>query len=270
MNKPSDFQSEVASHIKALSADTDLQALSRIWIREITPHKYAYNFSCLGRPLIQFPQDMVALQEIVWSVKPDLIIETGIAHGGSLIQSASLLALLDYCDVSSSGGAFEPRKSKRKVLGVDIEIRPHNKAAIESHPLSHHIHMIQGSSIDASTIQKVTEFAADYKKILVLLDSNHTHHHVLEELRAYAPLTSKNSYCVVYDTLLEDIPDRYVADRPWGKGNNPKTAVLQYLDELGAMKTIAKDGDDLNFEIDREIEQKLLITVAPSGYLKRT
>jgi cephalosporin hydroxylase len=200
---------------------------------------------------------MVALQELIWSVKPDLIIETGIAHGGSLVFSASLLALLDMADAIESGIVIDPKVSKRKVLGIDIDIRAHNRDAIQKHPMASRIQMIQGSSIDDATIEQVRTIAAQYPRVLVCLDSNHTHEHVLAELQAYAPLTSLGSYCVVFDTFVEDMPKGFFQNRPWNPGNNPKTAVREYL------KTHPE------FEIDQSIQHKLLITVAPDGYLKR-
>jgi len=219
--------------------------------------KYSYNFSWLGRPIIQYPQDIVGLQELIWATKPDLIIETGIAHGGSLILSASILAMLDYCEAVDTGKPLDTSKTHRRVLGVDIDIREHNRTAITAHPMSHRIDMIQGSSISSEVIKQVHAFAKDYKRILVCLDSNHTHDHVLAELEAYAPLTSKDSYCIVFDTVIEDLPDEMFPDRPWNKKDNPKTAVWEYL------KTHPE------FEIDKSIQNKLLITVAPDGYLKR-
>ena len=257
MNPIEQYQQEVQQNIKNLAADLDVQALSRIWAREISPHKWAYNFSWLGRPAIQFPNDAWAAQELIWKIRPDLIIETGIAHGGSLIFSASMLALLDMCDAIESGTTLDPKCSKRKVLGIDIDIRAHNRAAIESHPMASRIQMIQGSSIAPEIIEQVKQVAAGYQRVLVCLDSNHTHEHVLAELQAYAPLTSVNSYCIVFDTLVEDMPANMFPDRPWGPGNNPKTAVWDYL------KTHPE------FEIDKNIPHKLLITVAPDGYLKR-
>ena len=257
MNEIEKFEADVVQNIKGLSEDTDVQALSRIWLREISPHKYAYNFRWLGRPAIQFPQDQIALQELIWQIRPELIIETGIAHGGSLTFSASMLALLDMSDAIEAGGLINPKLSKRMVLGLDIDIRAHNKTAIEAHPMASRIQMIQGSSIDPEIISRVHEVAKNYSTVLVCLDSNHTHEHVLAELEAYAPLTSKGSYCIVYDTAVEDMPASLACDRHWGPGNNPKTAVWEYL------KTHPE------FEIDKNIQHKLLITVAPDGYLKR-
>ncbi len=247
----------VEQNIVKLSQSKSLKTLSFDWIEDTAPYNYSYNFSSLGRPIIQYPQDMVAMQEIIWEVKPDLIIETGIAHGGSLVMSASMLALLDLCDGIESGATLNPRQSQRKVLGVDIDIRAHNRAAIEAHPMASRIQMIQGSSIAPEIVNQVRQVAKDYKRILVCLDSNHTHDHVLAELDAYAPLTSVGSYCVVFDTIVEDMPADMFPDRPWGPGNNPKTAVWEYLKKHP------------EFEIDKSIQHKLLITVAPDGYLKR-
>jgi cephalosporin hydroxylase len=227
------------------------------FVRSTLIPNYSYNFFWLGRPIIQYPQDMAAMQELIWKIKPDLIIETGIAHGGSLILSASMLSLLDYCDAIEQGTMLDPKAPRRRVLGVDIDIRAHNRAAIEAHPMANRIDMIQGSSIDRDIIAQVKDIALGYERVLVCLDSNHTHDHVLAELEAYAPLTSVGSYCVVFDTIVEDMPAEMFPDRPWGPGDNPKTAVWEYL------KTHPE------FEIDKQIDHKLLISVAPDGYLKR-
>ena len=252
-----EFEKEVASRIKGNALDTSLLQAAASFTRASMLPKYSYNFSALGRPIIQYPQDMVAMQELIWQVKPDLIIETGIAHGGSLIMSASMLALLDLCDAIDTGKTLNPAESNRKVLGLDIDIRAHNRAAIEAHPLSSRIQMIEGSSIAPEVIAQVHELAKDYERVLVCLDSNHTHAHVLSELEAYAELTSIGSYCVVFDTIVEDLPAEMSLDRPWGPGDNPKTAVWEYL------------KNHPEFAIDESIQNKLLITVAPDGYLKR-
>jgi len=257
MNLIQFFSEEVKQNITGLGQDRDMKDLTRIWLRDSAKHKYSYNFSALGRPIIQYPQDMVAMQELIWQVKPDLILETGIAHGGSLILSASMLALLDYCEAAEAGAMLDPRSGRRRVLGIDIDIRAHNRMAIEAHPLSHLIDMIQGSSVAPEIIAQVHNIAKNYQRVLVCLDSNHTHEHVLAELEAYAPLTSQNSYCIVFDTVIEDLPSEMFPDRPWGPSNSPKTAVWEYL------KTHPE------FEIDKNIQHKLLITVAPDGYLKR-
>jgi cephalosporin hydroxylase len=253
----SDFEAEVAKRIAAIATDTQLRDSATAFVRASLVPQYSYNFSWQGRPIIQYPQDVMAMQELLWAIRPDLVIETGIAHGGSLIFSASMLALLDMCDAIEAGEKLDPAVSRRKVVGIDIDIRAHNRAAIEAHPMASRIQMIQGSSIAADTIEQVQRVAAGYPRVLVCLDSNHTHEHVLAELNAYAPLTSPGSYCVVFDTVVEDVPAATSKDRPWGPGNNPKTAVWEYL----------KTHDE--FEIDKTIENKLLITVAPDGYLRR-
>ena len=251
------FIKECESNIANYSKDTDWQLNSRHWLEQAFQQKFMYNFSSLGIPIIQTPNDMVAMQEIIWKVKTDLIIETGIAHGGSLIMSASILALLDMCDSIESGTMFNPKVSKRKVLGIDIDIREHNRKAIELNPMASRIQMIQGSSIEPNIIEQVKQVAKNYNRIMICLDSNHTHEHVMKELEAYAMLTSVGSYCLAFDTIVEDMPADTFPDRPWSLGNNPKTAVWQFL------KT------HFEFEIDKNFQNKLLITVAPDGYLKR-
>ncbi len=264
-----EFELEKLQSIESLGLAASLNVLSLRWNIESARFKYTYNFTSLGRPIIQFPQDMVALQEIIWEVRPDLIIETGIAHGGSLILSASMLAMLDYCDAVQAGQTLDPRATRRRVLGIDIDIRAHNRAAIEAHPMAHRIDMIQGSSIDPGTIAQVHAAAQGHERVLVILDSNHTHDHVLAELEAYAPLASRGSYCIVFDTVVEDLPEDMFPDRPWGKGDNPKTAVWEYLRRIKEEGRTAADGDPLALVIDKDIEAKLLITVAPDGYLRR-
>jgi cephalosporin hydroxylase len=218
----------------------NLQELTNQWFVESCKYKYSYNFSWMGRPIIQFPQDIMAMQEIIWQVKPDLIVETGIAHGGSLIFYASMLELI----------------GEGQVLGIDVDIRQHNRVEIEQHPMFKRITMIEGSSIDEEIAKQVYDLAKGKSRILLVLDSNHTHDHVLKELELYSPLVTKDSYLVVFDTVVEDMPEDFFPDRPWGKGNNPKTAVWEFL------KT------NKRFKVDKDIEAKLLITVAPDGYLK--
>lgn len=236
----SPFEKEKQENIRKIAENADLSALSKEWITKVSAYNYSYNFSWLGRPIIQFPQDIVVMQEIVWDVAPDLIIETGIAHGGSLIFYASILELL----------------GKGEVLGIDIEIRDHNRVEIEKHPMFKRITMIEGSSVSAEVLEKVQRFAEGKQRVLVCLDSNHTHDHVLKELEAYSPLVTRGSYLVVFDTIIDDLPDELWRDRPWGKGNNPKTAVWEFLERNN------------RFIIDKDIENKLLISVAPDGYLK--
>ena len=224
-----------------MAADADLQRVSGELFRRSFEHRYSYNFSWMGRPIIQYPQDIVAMQELIWSVKPDLIVETGIAHGGSLVFYASMLELLGDDGI---------------VLGVDVDIRPHNRIAIEEHPMARRIRMIEGSSIDPSIVAQVSEIAAGRKKVLVALDSNHTHEHVLRELELYSPYVTEGSYLVVFDTVVDDLPGSAFPDRPWGPGDNPKTAVRQFL----------RDND--RFVIDNQVDHKLLLTVSPDGYLR--
>lgn len=251
------FIKERADRILKNSENLKLVQAAQEFMAESLIPQYSYNFEWLGRPIIQYPQDMAAMQEIIWRARPDLIIETGIAHGGSLVMSASMLALLDVCDAIEQKKSIDPSKSARKVLAVDVDIRAHNCAAIEAHPMASRIHMIQGSSIDPNVVQQVKSIAAGYRTILVCLDSNHTHEHVLEELKAYAPLVTKGSYCVVFDTIVEDLPKELFPDRPWGPGDNPKTAVWEFL------------ASHPEFEIDKFIDHKIMISVAPDGFLKR-
>jgi cephalosporin hydroxylase len=227
--------------IHAMNSEEKLIRLRNQMYEAMITYKYSYNFNWLGRHIIQLPQDILAVQEIIWNIKPQVIIETGIAHGGSLILSASILHLLNM---------------NGTVIGIDIDIREHNRKAIIKHPLSSRIHMIEGSSTDINVIRQLKRIVAKKDKILVLLDSNHTHKHVLQELELYSPFVQCGSYLIVFDTLIEDVSDKFFENRPWGKGNNPKTAVWEFL----------KTND--RFVVDKEIEDKLLFTVAPDGYLK--
>ena len=241
MSEAARFLSEVQENIERLRDDGTVRKATLDWIDAIAPHKYTYNFTWLGRPIIQFPQDLAALQEIIWATKPDLIIETGIAHGGSLIFHASMLHLLG---------------NQGRVLGVDIDIRDHNRAEIEAHPMFERIDMIQGSSIEDEVAAQVAAAASKSGRVMVILDSNHTHDHVLSELEIYAPLVSKGCYMVVFDTLIEDMPEGSFPDRPWDKGDNPRTAVNAFLEMTN------------RFEVDAAMDAKLQISVAPGGYLK--
>ena len=242
---------ERARLINANASNQPLSEAAGEFFKATVDAKYAYCFDWLNRPIIQYPQDIIAFQELVSTVKPNLIIETGIAHGGSLVLSASLLCLLDVME------GLDPRQSPRKVFGVDIDIRPHNRKALDEHPLRFKMELIEGSSIDPIIIQQVRSHADGVDRVLVSLDSNHTHEHVLVELNAYADLVSVGSYCIVFDTAIEDLPPGSFPDRPWDVGNNPKTAVHEWL------------KDHPEFEIDKDIDNKLLISVAPDGYLKR-
>ncbi len=256
-NPDQTFESLNQQSIEEMASSKELSALTLDWINESSKHRYTYLFTSLGRPIIQFPQDIIAIQELIWKIRPDLIIETGIAHGGSLINSASMLALIDLCDAIAENKTIDPAKSQRKVLGIDIEIRPHNRKHIESHPLASRIELIEGSSSDPNIVKQVHNIARNYQRILVCLDSNHTEQHVMAELEAYAQLTSIGSYCIIYDTIIEDMPKDSFPDRPWGQGNNPKTAAKKFL------------SNHPEFIIDKSIQNKLQITVSPDGYLLR-
>jgi len=235
------FQEECRNEISAMGKDAAIQKEGLDFITKAEKHKYSYHFTWMGRPIIQYPQDMIAMQELIWKVQPDLIIETGVAHGGSLIYYASILELI----------------GKGEVLGIDIDIREHNRIEIEKHPMFKRIKLLQGSSISDEVMQEVKRISSGKKTVMVSLDSNHTHEHVLEELKLYAPFVTKDSYLIAFDTVVEDMPENFFTDRPWGKGDNPKTAVHEFL----------KTNNE--FIIDSGIQHKLLITVAPDGYLKR-
>jgi cephalosporin hydroxylase len=236
------FEEERAADILAMSQDEELKKLSLEWMLQADKYKYNYNFRWLGRPIIKFPNDIVIMQEIIWEVKPDLIIETGIAHGGSIIFSASMLELL--------GGDGQ-------VVAVDIDIRPHNRKEIEKHPLYKRITMFEGDSTSPEIVSSLRDIAQTKSKVMVFLDSLHTHEHALKEMDLYAPMVSVGSYLVLPDTFIEYFPKGYYADRPWDVGNNPLTAIREFM---------AKNDD---FIIDREKSSKLMITEAFDAYLKR-
>jgi cephalosporin hydroxylase len=241
MDKTKKFEAEREQRIKALGRLDEYARLGTDFVNKTASHKYSYNFSWLGRPIIQFPQDMIAMQEIIWDIRPDLVIETGIAHGGSLIYYASILEMA----------------GKGRVIGIDIDIRAHNRAEIEKHNMYPRITMIEGSSTSAEVLAMVEKEASSCETVLVALDSNHTHDHVLEELNAYSKFVTPGSYLVVFDTVIEYMDEEHLKNRPWSKGNNPLTAVRQFLE------------DNSHFQTDSSITDKLLITVAPGGYLKR-
>ena len=256
MTEIENFKKQRADENIIMINDDNLRKLALDFLCESSKYNYSYNFDWLGIPIIQYPQDIVSFQEIVWKVKPDLIIELGIARGGSLIYSASLLALIEICE----NGSFclkAKKDNRRKVIGVDIDIREHNKIELLKHPLSKNIEMIEGSSLDINVINKVKKLSLEFKNVLICLDSNHTHFHVLEELNAYANLTSINSYCLVFDTVIDDMPKVLNKNREWGPNNSPKSAIKEFL----------KFNTD--FVVDETFQNKSLITSAPGGFLKR-
>lgn len=226
--------------IDAMRADPAFRRLRHEMLQLIGKYRYSYNFTWFGRPIIQLPDDVMAIQELMFRVRPELVVETGIAHGGSVALSASILEVLGH----------------GRVVAVDIDIRAHNREAMERHPLRHRFELIQGSSIDEKIAGRVREAAAGKQPVFVILDSNHTHEHVAAELELYSGLVTKGSYLIVLDTVIEDMAEGSYPDRPWGKGNNPKTAVHEFL-----LK-------NKRFVIDKEIENRLLFTAAPDGFLK--
>ena len=243
MDPVKQFFSERAADIDAMGADSEMREKSVEWMVLADKYKYTYNYTWMGRPIIKFPNDMVAQQELVWSIKPDLIIETGIAHGGSIIFSASLLELI----------------GEGQVVGIDIDIREHNRAEIEKHPMSKRITMFEGGSTDPGVFAKVKEMADSAQRVMVILDSNHTHEHVYNELKLYADLVTVGSYLILPDTFIEFFPKGYYADsRPWDVGNNPHTAMKQFMSERS------------DFEIDQTPVNKCMITESFDGYLRRT
>ena len=248
------YGAEVA---REMASDPNVKALTQSWMETVTKYDYSYHFQWMGRPIIQFPQDIVALQEIIWAVKPDLIIETGVARGGSLVFSASMLALLDFCESVASKHLGQGIIPRRKVIGIEVDLRKHNREALEKHELAPWIEIIEGSSIDPSIVKEVGQVAKDAQKVMVLLDSNHTHSHVIQELEAYSAMVSEGSYIIVFDSIVEDMPDDFYPDRPWGRGNSPKSAIREFL------------GRNDGFESDTTIENKLLITVCSGGFLRK-
>tara|TARA_Y100000768_G_C23975481_1_gene682822 strand:- start:411 stop:1100 length:690 start_codon:yes stop_codon:yes gene_type:complete len=222
--------------------------LGRNFFKKSIRDRYSYRFTFKGVPIIQYPQDIVALQEIIWKTKPELIIDVGVAHGGSLLFNASNLHILNQS---------EKKKIKRKVLGIEIKLKKKNKKKILKDSLSSYIDIIEGSSTDKKTQEQVLKYSKNKKKILVILDSNHTHEHVFKELEFYSKLVSKGSYCIVFDTIIELMPKNFYKDRDWDKGNNPYTAVHSFLKK------------NKKFVIDETIQNKLEITAALDGYLKR-
>jgi len=251
------FYKDRSKRIKSFERNLKLKKISKDWIVESQKNKYVYNFDWLGRPIIQYPNDIHILQEIVWEVKPDVIIETGIAHGGSLILSASLLSMLDLAEYYKRKNINKIKKSNRKVIGVDIDIRPHNLKEIKKHPFYEKINLIEGSSVSIEVQKKIAKILKNNKKVLVLLDSMHTESHVLEELKIYSKFVSNGSYCIVYDTLVSMMPDKFYSNRPWGKKNNPMSAINKFIKM------------NKNFSIDTSLSTKLCISSCINGFLKK-
>ena len=231
-----------AASIQAMATDPDASRVTRDWMRFAVRHGYSYNFSWLGVPIVQYPEDIVVIQELLWQSQPDLVIETGIAHGGSLLLSASILRLL--------GG-------EREVLGIDVDIRPHARSTLSTHPLASAISTIEGNSVASEVIEAVRQVCARHERVLVILDSNHTADHVAAELSLYGDFVSVGSYLIVMDTFIKDLPPEEFDDRPWDAENSPWTAVQGFL-----------QGND-RFVLAKDVDDRLLATTAPGGYLVR-
>lgn len=251
------FRAERRTAITAYGADQEFRQVSDDWLRLSMDRRYVYNFEWAGRPIIQYPQELAALHEVIWQTRPDVIIETGIAHGGSLVFSASQLLMLDTLDAMERGEMFDPRAPGRHVIGVDIDIRKHNLRAIKAHPLAPRIQMIEGSSVDPAIVAQVKALVDTGARVMVCLDSNHTQDHVMQELDAYAPLVTPGCFCVVFDTFIETLPQGFIQDRPWDVGNNPYTAIDAWLPKNPAFERLA------------EMSDKLMITAMPGGFLRR-
>jgi cephalosporin hydroxylase len=237
------FKAERDADIQAMGSDEVLRQKSLDWMLHADKYKYTYNFSWMGRPIIKFPADMVIQQELMWRLKPDLVIETGIAHGGSIIFTSSMMELMGI---------------EGEVVGLDIDIRPHNRELIESHPMMKRITMYEGSSIDPAIVEKVRQHTKGKKCVMVILDSLHSHKHVYEELKAYAEMVTVGSYCILPDTFIEFFPKGYYShNRPWDVGDNPYTGMKQYLAETD------------KFETDHSLTHKAMITETIEGYLRR-
>jgi cephalosporin hydroxylase len=220
--------------------------VSDAWLRVGWDQKYVYSFTWLGRPVIQLPEDLLRLQEVIASARPDVIVETGVAHGGSLVFYATLCRAL----------------GRGRVVGVDIEIRPHNRRAIEEHPLFDLITLIEGDSAAPETVSRVREQVASGDTTMVLLDSAHGKDHVLSELRAYADLVTPGSYLVVMDGIMGRIVGAPRSEPDWG-WNNPVSAIVEFLEEDGRF---AVEEPSFAFNEGMVVER---ITYWPRGYLKR-
>ncbi|HNV72233.1 MAG TPA: cephalosporin hydroxylase family protein [Candidatus Ozemobacteraceae bacterium] len=254
MDDHSHFLAERRQRVAEYPKNSSLQHASESFLVESIKNHYSYNFDWMGLPIIQYPQDLIALQEIIWETRPDCIIETGVARGGSLVFYASMLELL-------GGDGF--------VVGIDIDIRAHNRRRLMEHPLMRRLRLIDGSSVSTDIVQVVESLLSDRKRVMVCLDSNHTHDHVFQELQKYAPLVTPGCYCVVFDTIVEDMPAGFFTDRPWDKGNNPRTAVSAYLQHLQTTSPIDRHGCAVQFVVDHAIDARLLVSAARGGWLRR-
>jgi len=243
MNKAWDekFEKWRIGFLRNQAEDTEFGILSKAWMQSSVNHKYSYQFDWLGVPIIQMPGDLIVFQDIVYKTRPDLIIETGVARGGSLIFWASIQQL---CGIEG------------KVLGIDIDIREHAHQAIDGSRHKNQIQLLQGSSTDLEIFSQVKELSAKSKRVMVVLDSNHTHEHVLAELNLYADLVTMDCMLLVLDTVIDDlIPD---PDRPWGPGASPKSAVIEFMS--------SRNNEFINVV---DYESRAAISVAPQGYWQK-
>ncbi len=238
-----EFLAERKADIERMRTDEELRELSLKWMLHADKYKYTYNFSWMGRPIIKFPSDMVAQQEVMWRTRPDLVIETGIAHGGSVVFSASMQQMMQIPNA--------------EVVAVDIDIRKHNRELIEAHPMARHITMYEGDSTSDEMIAKVKRHLEGKKSVMVILDSSHTEEHVFRELERYGDFVTPGNYLILPDTFIEFFPKGYYANRPWDVGNNPYTAMRRFLEMQN------------DFTIDREVGGKLMICEGIDGYLRK-
>lgn len=228
----------------ALGKDKEVFDDSTRFMLKLDRYDYSYLWTWMGVPIIQMPADILATQEVIWATKPDIIIETGVARGGSVLFMASLLELL----------------GKGQVIGVDIDIRAHNRDTIEKHPMSRRVTLIEGGSTSPDTLAAVRKLIPEGARVMVILDSDHSRDHVLDECRAYAPLVTEGCYMVVADTMIGHVDE---SDAPrkrsklWFKGNEPLTALRMFLEE------------DSSFEVDEVLNGKLVISSSPGGYVRK-
>lgn len=242
MTWDSDFSNWREGELQKQMGSESFSKISHEWMQQAVDHKYSYQFDWLGVPIIQMPSDLVVFQQIIFETRPDLIIETGVARGGSLVFWASML---DLCGIDG------------RVIGVDIEVREHAKNAISNSKYSNIIDVIVGSSIDNKIIDSVRNVVSKHQRIMVVLDSNHTHEHVLGELNAYAEFVSPGCSLLVLDTVIDDLIP--YPERSWGPGSSPKSAVIDY------MKSHSADFKKLS-----KFEAISKLTVAPHGFWMRS
>ena len=247
MTHPDDrkeFQASIIRQSLALGQDDAVFRQSTELVTELDRYDYTYLWSWMGVPIIQMPADIMATQEVVWTTKPDVIIETGVARGGSVLFMASLLEMI----------------GKGKVIGVDIDIRAHNRETIQAHPMSKRVEMIEGGSADDDTLEKVRALIPEGASVMVVLDSDHSRDHVLAECRAYAPLITPGCYLVVADTLVGHVSEENAPKKRskiWFKGNEPLSALNDFIFE------------NSDFEVDEVLNGKLVLSSSPGGYVRR-